>query len=457
MLHKIFNQVERKSITVYFVPSAMRSLIYRTWIVCFFWIFLSLILRTSILYGQTRASSTDSVGVDRTGYPRRMKSKQIWERILSFPGDLAYFPIEMVFEGVEKTTEFLDESKLVAKTLDKLTTDDGRRGIRPYYSSRAGGGMKVFQRGFFNENSKLTLTLAAGLRQRRRYELRLKRVKFPGHSFLSDYRIRYQFLSDESFYGIGKDARESDRSNYGHEQIIIWASFKRNLSRIWSVNAQMGFEDNEIKRGGDETYPSTTDLYVNGTLPGLGRKNQMGEVRLTFEADARNRIGQPTAGYKLLFSGAFSQQIEKKTFGFWKFTADFSKYVHLFYNRTIVLRVAGEVTEPFRSREIPFYHLGELGSRETIRGFKRGRFRDQDMILGSLEYRYPVWFHTDIALFCDAGQVSKDIFHEHSREDFQVGYGLGIRFLGEEDVIAKFEISNSREQIRVYFELNPDL
>jgi hypothetical protein len=79
------------------------------------------------------------------------------------------------------------------------------------------------------------------------------------------------------------------------------------------------------------------------------------------------------------------------------------------------------------------------------------------MILGSLEYRYPVWFHTDIALFVDAGQVSKDIIHEHSWEDFQVGYGLGIRFLGEEDVIAKLEISNSREQIRVYFELNPDL
>lgn len=430
---------------------------YRKSVFCILWSFLCFAFNPAIMYGQSESSTTDSLDIHHEGFPKKMKNRQTWERILSFPGDLVFFPIEMLFEGLERTTEYLDESKIISKTLDRLTTDDGRRGLRPYYSSRAGGGMKVFQKGLLNENSKLTLTLAASLRQRRRYELRLKRVQFPGRSFLSDYRVRYQFLSDETFYGIGIDTGKSDRSNYGHKQIILSASFLRQLSQKWNANTLFGFENNEIKRGRDDRYPSTTDLYVNGELPGLDEKNQMGKVQLTFEADARNHIGQPTAGYKLFFSGAFFQQIDDRRFGFWKFTADFSKYVHLFYNRTITLRVAGEVTEPFRNREIPFYHLAELGSHETIRGFKRGRFRDRDMILGSLEYRYPVWFHTDIALFVDAGQVSKDIFERHSWGDFQVGYGFGIRFVGEEDVIARFEISNSREQIRVYFELNPDL
>ncbi|UCE19912.1 MAG: BamA/TamA family outer membrane protein [Gemmatimonadota bacterium] len=386
-----------------------------------------------------------------------MKSRQTWERILSFPGNLFYFPIEMVFKGVERTTEYLDESKLVYKIFDKLTTDDGLRGVRPYYSSRAGGGIKLFQKNLLNENSKLTLTLAAGLRERRRYELRLKRVQFPGQNILSDYKIRYQFLSDESFYGIGKESQRSGRSNYAHEQIVITSSFEKHLNRIWSVNALIGFEENEIQRGRDIEYPSTTDLYADEKLSGLSTKNRMGKVQFTFEADARNHRGQPTAGYRLFFGSALYQQVDDKAFGFWKFSADFSKFVHLFYNRTIVLRVAGEVTEPFRTREIPFYHLAELGSRETIRGFRRGRFRDEDMILGSLEYRYPVWFHTDIALFVDAGHVTEDIFREITPRDVQVGYGIGIRLLGGEDIITKFEISNSREQLRVYFELNPDL
>ncbi len=79
------------------------------------------------------------------------------------------------------------------------------------------------------------------------------------------------------------------------------------------------------------------------------------------------------------------------------------------------------------------------------------------MILGSLEYRYPVWFHTDIAFFVDAGQVSRDIFSETSVRDFRVGYGFGIRFQGEEDLIALIEIGRSREYTRFYFALNPGL
>ena len=432
----------------------MQPVIIKTY---FLLIIVSSIFCATVLYGQTVSSDSGNVDIDRREYPKRMKSRQTWERILSFPGDLISFPVEMVFEGVEWTTEYLDESKLVAKAIDKLTTDDGRRGIRPYYSSRAGGGTKIFQKGLLNENSKLTLTLAAGLRERRRYDLRLKRVQFPGGDFLSDYRIRYQFLSDESFYGVGKESQKSDRSNYAHEQIIFTASFQKRLHTKWRVNTSFGFEENEITRGRDEEYPSTTDLTADEKPSGLGVKNRMGKVQLIFEADARNHLGQPTAGYRLFLGGALYQQVDDNDFGCWKFTADFSKYLHLFYNRAIVLRAAGEVTEPYRNREIPFYHLAELGSHETIRGFKRGRFRDQDMILGSLEYRYPVWFHTDIALFVDAGQVSEDMFNGVTWRDFQMGYGIGIRFLGGEDVIAKFEISNSREQLRVYFELNPDL
>jgi hypothetical protein len=393
-------------------------------------------------------------------YPPKMSSRLTWEEIVSLPGTLVYFPVRMVFKTAEKTAIYLDDAKVVRRIVDVMTSDDGLRGLRPYYSSRAGIGMKVFQKGLFTEDSKLTLTLAAGLRGRRRYELRLKRVQFPGNAFTSEYRIRYQFLSDESFYGIGPDTKKLDRSNFAHEQVILLASFRRFLKEGWSVNALIGFQQNEIKKGRDRRYPSTTDLYTGEQLSGLSTSNGMAQFGLELQGQSSNKPGQPHGGFGFSLASTIAQQVDDDSFGFWKVNADISKYVHLFYNRAIVLRAAGEVTEPLSGRGVPFYHFSELGRGDTIRGFRRGRFRDLDMILGSIEYRYPVWYHTDIALFVDAGQVSRDIFNRISMGSFEVGYGLGIRLSGAEEMgtlISKLEIAKSREEIRFYFLLNPDL
>ena len=120
-----------------------------------------------------------------------------------------------------------------------------------------------------------------------------------------------------------------------------------------------------------------------------------------------------------------------------------------------MLRIAGEFTEPVSSRDIPFYNLSELGRNGTIRGFERGRFRDRDMVLGSLEYRYPIWFKgIDALLFIDAGKVSPDIINDNSGNNFNISYGTGIRFWGPEGLVSKLEIGWSDDGMRIHFGLN---
>ena len=130
------------------------------------------------------------------------------------------------------------------------------------------------------------------------------------------------------------------------------------------------------------------------------------------------------------------------------------QHIHLFYNRSLALRLAGEITEPFSDREVPFYYLSELGRGETIRGFSRGRFRARDMVLGSLEYRYPIWAKADAILFVDVGQVAEDIFNDLSTDNFEVGYGGGVRIWGKEGLVTSFVIGKSSDGFRVYFGLN---
>ena len=119
-----------------------------------------------------------------------------------------------------------------------------------------------------------------------------------------------------------------------------------------------------------------------------------------------------------------------------------------------MLRIAGEIAEPFAGKRIPFYYLSELGEQETIRGFTRGRFRDNDVILSSLEYRYPIWRRFDAGLFVDFGQVSPNVFENISRKDFHTGFGGTLYFWLNERAVVRFIAGRSKERTRLYFSVN---
>ena len=80
------------------------------------------------------------------------------------------------------------------------------------------------------------------------------------------------------------------------------------------------------------------------------------------------------------------------------------------------------------------------------------------MVLGSIEYSYPIWFGregaVDAFLFLDAGQVAENIFKDLRSEDLQVGYGFGLRFSGNLAEALRITVGKSKERFRFYLDLN---
>ncbi len=169
--------------------------------------------------------------------------------------------------------------------------------------------------------------------------------------------------------------------------------------------------------------------------------------------DSRDRPANPSKGSEASLTAGLFQDFDDE-FRFWQLSADLRHYFHLFYNRILSLRVAGELTRPLSDREIPFYYLSELGRQETIRGFSRGRFRDRDMVLASVEYHYPVWRMINAMLFVDVGHVADDVFNDLSRDNFEFGYGGGIQVWGSEKLTTTFFVGKSQDELRFYFNLN---
>ena len=421
----------------------------------FLWVFLFTIIFSFIsfqqLYAQDEKNEKRDEGTVKE-LRKTYKSKSTLEKIVSLPGDIIYLPFMLITETTKNAIIFTNETKITARVYDYLNSDDGRRSLLPTYESRTGAGVQLVQRGLLNPESKLSFAATIGAHQRQRYELNFQRIRFFNNSVQSDFRVGYQLLSAEAFFGIGPNTDQSGRTEYSHEKGNAHASFGYRFSDKTGLNVSLDYDVNNIFDGKDDIEYAIYKYYQPGSLPGLGTKIKLFSTQLQLAHDTRNNPGNPTSGGEYLISGGFFQQVRDSQFGFWKFSADMSRYMNLFYSRVLVFRIASEITEPFKDRDVPFFYLSELGQWSTIRGFKRGRYRDQDYLLGSLEYRYPLTRMLNGMLFVDAGQVSHNIFN--SSDDIQVTFGGGVRIWNSRGLIASIQLGKSKDGYRLYFSLN---
>jgi len=412
------------------------------------------------LYAQSDSTDIIESEINQDEYPERYKSREVWEHVLSFPGTLVNLPFKIVLSGVGGTVGIIYKSKIVDKINDFLTSDDNLRALRPIYSSRSGAGLKLYQKDILNRNSKAEISTSAGHRYRQKYHIALSGINLFRESVHADISVGYHLYPDEGFYGIGPNSIDDDdnESNYSYEQSSIRFGLGSKLKDKFDLSALLTIENNSILDGKDYDDISTMEMYSITELPGLESEVWLIGTEVRLSCDSRDIQGNPSSGREILLEGGIFRQIENHNYSFWKASLDIKQYIHLFYGRSIILRIAGEMTEPLSDKAIPFYYLSELGRSETIRGFSRGRFRDRDMLFGSIEYRYPIMkkrqSNIDAFLFIDAGQVTADIINDIELDDIQIGFGGGVRLWSSESESLKLFVGKSKEQFRFYIEMN---
>ena len=397
-------------------------------------------------------SPSDTIATEN--YPERLPSHSTWEKIVSAPGKLFYIPFYIMLQGVDLVTRINFEFPFVVELVDFMVADDGSRGLAPQYASRSGAGLKFYQKGLISDRSKLDFTATAGLRWRQLYRFRFRKIDIAGGAMEAGIKANYTLMPDEPFYGIGMNSSTDDETNFAFEQTMAELSLGKRFGERVASNAVIIFERNSILKGKDDSTPSTTVQY-DSTLPGLETGVEMFGGGLSIQYDSKNHPGKPTSGWEITFSGRALRQIGDDRYGFWTATIDIARHLHLFYGRYLVVRFAARKSEPLSDREIPFYYMSEIGRTETIRGVKRGRFRDHDSMIGSIEYRYPIMpRNLDAFVFIDAGQVTADIFDRISGNDFEVTFGGGIRIWKQDGNLLTVQIGKSREFTRIHLDLN---
>ena len=269
-------------------------------------------------------------------------------------------------------------------------------------------------------------------------------------------QVRWQDLTQITYFGEGSHSRQLDRSEYRLESlnhvgyVTVWP-------RAWlALNGRVGWLSGPHLRRPAGTFlrgnPPVDQIFPNDKVFQLAEQPDYvyGETGVT--ADTRDEPGYPTRGgfYRALWTRYSDRDAGR--FSFQRYEGEAAHFIPL-ADRNVVVALHGWVlgTTTANGQQVPFYLLPSLGGANTLRGFSDYRFHDRHLAVVNAETRVAIFEHIDAVAFLDAGNVAARFGDLNLA---RTSYGMGIRVHGDESTYARLDVARSVEGWRVVFRLN---
>jgi len=353
-----------------------------------------------------------------------------------------------VFWPIVKTSDFVEEHKLLSWMTALLTTDDGLIGVRPSLQYSTGflpsGGLRFFDRRLPGDGSEISARLSTGGPGAILAEAV---VQGPGWLGLT-LRGTWNRRRDRLFAGIGPnteaelEAKGQAIARYASDNEVAELGWSRSLAQGLTLGVHTDltrhdFSSTQVTGGVSvaSVYGLPMGACVQVGLPDncvdpnllprfdRGLRVAHGGVGLAFDRLAPVRDG---SGYRVEVDATFAQGL----------AGDPSQYLRLSgeglvgfggRDRSLLFRVRGAMVEKILYQPVPFDELVDPAVRQGLRGFPDGRLRGNSGAVATLEYRWFVAFNLDATLFVDAGTVAGQRFSGFRLDHLFPDFGLGLR------------------------------
>ncbi|WP_455631873.1 BamA/OMP85 family outer membrane protein [Megamonas sp.] len=202
------------------------------------------------------------------------------------------------------------------------------------------------------------------------------------------YNRKYEY---DDYDNDGDDVETYDKKNAGYE-----LNFGRPINE-YTTNF-LGFRINETEYRGHEEGPYDR----SGPDYADWRDNNFGETRSIIASqvrDTRDNIYFPTEGSRTSISVEYAGL--GGDFDYTKFTLSGQKYYKVGHAQVIALR--GSIG--YANEDLPENSAFEVGGQNSVRGYRDDQFTGNKMIMGTVEYRFPIVNKVQGALFVDAGDA----------------------------------------------------
>ncbi|MFK7832272.1 MAG: BamA/TamA family outer membrane protein [Winogradskyella sp.] len=260
-----------------------------------------------------------------------------------------------------------------------------------------------------------------------RYTLNNQFIIFSGFEIFTNQEkwviegnIRFQNYP-RLFYGLGRDSQEGNEEEYNYYQLLLEPIFLKNmLTRYLFIGT--GLRYNQI---------FNTKTIENGLLNILKPAGFDGSRSVGVEAaalyDSRNIVLNAKRGWYFEFTHGIYDTAFGSTQNFNLTRFDLRHYFDISDKNEDVL--AFQFLGRFSSGDTPFNELSLFGGSKILRGYREGRFVDQNLLANQVEYRKQFKnSRLGAVVFAGAGDVSDNI-SSFKLDDFRFNYGAGLRYM----------------------------
>jgi outer membrane protein assembly factor BamA len=176
------------------------------------------------------------------------------------------------------------------------------------------------------------------------------------------------------------------------------------------------------------TLPSVEKFGI--TIPSFQLKSTNSQLGPSFVYDSRNSQYGPSSGIYSTAQWMFSEPDFGSKFQYDKATVDVNGYFRIGPTSVLAARVSACAT----SKGAPFYDICLYGSRNDLRGYSTGQYRDARMASGQVELRQHLFWKFGAVVFGGVGGIEPGANSFGSR--FNIGKGAflpaggaGLRFM----------------------------
>ena len=239
-------------------------------------------------------------------------------------------------------------------------------------------------------------------------------IYFPKEKYILYYQSSHSYFPD-NFWGIGQYTKNEDVERYVFEHLTLKAHLKRKFYKHLFFGV-MGDYQNVFKI---QYLPE--GIMASSSFYGKSNYNTLG-LGLSASFDSRNSTFWPTKGMFLQtqFTTYNKGLISDYSFNKWLTEIRFFKQV---FKKHII---AVQLYNCTNIGQTPYRSMVSLGGAENLRGFYRGRFRDNSMYSAIVEYRAPLFWRISACVFGGVGDVYSD-FKAINSNSLKHSFGGGLR------------------------------
>ena len=238
---------------------------------------------------------------------------------------------------------------------------------------------------------------------------------FPGEKYIASFQISYSDFPDK-FWGIGKQAKETDKEPYAFKQYYIFLHAQRQSTNNFFIGL---------------LYEYQRLISVDYTAGGIFDKQQVvgrngyhvSGAGLSFTYDTRNHAFVPDKGVFIQFLFNHFDNYISSQYRYTNYVIDIRNFFKLYKEQVLAVQLYGF----FNAGEVPLRSLASFGGANSMRGYFDGRYRDKNQIVFQGEYRLPIKGRMGAVAFANFGDVGSGL-SDFSLKDLKYSCGAGIRF-----------------------------